>query len=109
MKMTIAEMRKRALNKFNDAYINDINVAKNLINRYYRICALESYLLEAENDEKRYNLSYVKNERKKADRYTKRLANDLNRYGLFIEYYGYLPSIIDHKGGNSVIDTYFYN
>ena len=50
-KLTIAEMRKKELARFSEAYSIDLADAKKLVNSFYRFCGLESNLFYLENNE----------------------------------------------------------
>lgn len=107
-KMTIAEMRKRELDKL-ETITNNNKIATNLMNRYYRLAAMEMRLLYLENTEYHHNKSYTLELIKKRDNTLDRLDKDLHKYGLMLIYYSHIPTITDHKGGNAVIDTFFYD
>lgn len=109
MKNTIAEKRLAEVHKLADNYTHDFSTAKNLMNRFYRVCGALERLLYLENDEKTCNRRYTLELSDKTDKAVKRLKADFNKCGLILEFYGYLPTITDHKGGNDVIYRYFYN
>lgn len=108
MNTTIATKRLQQVYKLADNYTNDLATAKNLMNRFYRICGALTRLLYLENDEKTCNRRYTLELSEKTDRQIERLKADFGKYNLILEFYGYLPTITDHKGGNDVIYTYFY-
>lgn len=64
-KLTIAEMRKKELARFSEAYSIDLADAKKLVNSFYRFCGLESNLFYLENNESTANSDYVKDLQKK--------------------------------------------
>lgn len=109
MMNTIATKRLQQVYRLSDNYTNDFAIAKNLMNRFYRICGALTRLLYLENDERTCNRKSTIELSERTDRQIQRLKIDFNKYGLMLEFYGYLPTITDHKGGNDVIYTYFYN
>ena len=113
-KMTIAELRKREVDKLGYLYTkNDrekaIAKAKKLMVSFYRLCGLEERLLYLENNEKTCNSRYVASLEAKAEKWRERLQVAFKSYGLMLVWYGYLPAITAYKGGNEVIYTFFYN
>ena len=114
MRKTIAEFRKKqvyrlaALDTKNNASVAIADATK-LMNSFYRLCGLEEKLLYLENEEKTCNSKYTANLEVKAEKWRERLQSAFNAYGLMLVWYGYLPTITDHKGGNEIIYTYFYN
>lgn len=113
-KMTIAELRKKEAYKL--AYLDTKNdrekaiaEAKKLMISFYRLCGLEERLLYLENDEKTCNSRYAASLETKAEKWRERLQVAFKSYGLTLVWYGYLPTITDHEGGNEVIYTYFYD
>lgn len=113
-KMSIAELRSREVYKLAGMNIKDnmntaIAEATKLMNSFYRFCGLEERLLYLVNSEKTCNSRYVVSLEVKAEKWRERLQAAFKPYGLMLVWYGYLPTITDHKGGNEVINTYFYN
>ncbi len=113
-KMSIAELRSREVYKLagmdakNDI-ITAITEAKKLMNSFYRFCGLEETLLYLQNDERTCNSGYTAKLELKAEKWRERLQAAFTPYGLMLVWYGYLPTITNHEGGNEVIYTYFYN
>lgn len=107
-KMTIAQLREKQLEKL-ATITNDYEIACNLMNRYYRLAGMDTTLLYLENDARTCDSRYTMELVEKRDNAFKRLDKDFHKYGLMLVYYGYIPTITNHKGGNAVIDTYFYN
>lgn len=107
-KITIAELREKQLDKL-ATITNDYSVACNLMNRFYRLAGMETRLLYLENDERTCNKRYTVELAERRDKAFDRLNADFQKYGLILIYYGYIPTITDHEGGNAVIDTYFYD
>lgn len=114
-KMSIAELRSREVYKLarmdikNDDMNTIITEAKKLMNSFYRFCGLEERLLYLQNNEKTCNSNYTASLELKAEKWYKRLQASFKAYSLMLVWYGYLPTITDHEGGNEVIYTYFYN
>lgn len=107
-KMTIAEQRAKEVEHL-AKITKDYATAENLMNRYYRLAGALNRLLYLENEERTCNLASTKYLDERADKMRKRLDADFRKYGLMLIFYGYLPTITDHEGGNDVIYTYFYN
>lgn len=106
--LTIAQLREIQLNKFNNNFIQDLDKAKNLINRYYRLCGMDERLLYLENDERWHNKAYTKNLADKAQRTLDKLKQDLKSYNLTLIYFGYLPTICEIGSTNNAYYAYFY-
>ena len=107
-KRTIAEQRAKEVEHLAER-TNDYTTAKNLMTRYYKLAGALTRLLYLENDERTANRASTKALDERADKMRKRLDADFQKYGLMLEFYGFLPTITDHKGGNDVIYTYFYD
>ncbi len=113
-KMTVVELRQKEVCKLasldtrNDR-IEALSEARKLMNSFYRLCGLETTLLYCQNDERTCNSDYIASLELKAEKWRERLQAAFKPYGLMLVWYGYLPTITDHKGGNEVIYTYFYN
>lgn len=106
-KTTIAMLREKELFKLAEL-TKDITVAKNLMNRYYRLAGIDRRLLHLENDKRTCNKYLTLKLSEEHDKMFERLNGDFKQYGLVLEYYGYLPTITDYKNGNEVIYTFFY-
>lgn len=107
-KLTIAELRAREVERLAER-TNDYKTAQNLMTRYYRLAGALTRLLYLENTEHTCNLASTKALDKRAEKMRERLNADFNKYGLMLEFYGFLPTITDHKGGSEVIYRYFYD
>lgn len=107
-KTTIAEQRAKALQEFAEK-IGDIDAAKTIINRYYRVCAAEQRLLILENDERTADSRYTAEQREKCDKMYANLEKIANKHGLIIVNYSHLPTITARKGDNNAFETFFYN
>lgn len=105
-KMTIAQLREVELNKLTQI-TQDQDKAKNMMNRYYRLCGMDESLLYLENDERWHDKPYTKELEAKRDKAYDRLSADFKNYGLKLQYFGYLPTITD-QDTRTVINSYFY-
>lgn len=107
-KLTIAEMRKKELARFSEAYSIDLADAKKLVNSFYRFCGLESNLFYLENNESTANSDYVKDLQKKEENWTERLQKNLAAHGLIMVWFGYLPTICESGTTKTALERYFY-
>ena len=111
-KPTQHQQRERALINFNDKYIHDIEIARKIINSYYRLSGLNYRLCILQNQEATYNTNYTKQLEVKETNHIKRLKSYLEPYGLTIIYCGIYPTIAvqDQKKPGNVIkeSAYFY-
>ena len=113
-KKTIAQLRYEQVKKLacrisEDPTEKDIRNAERIMNSYYRLSGLLERCLYLSNTESTCNSKYTAMQEEKADRWIERLKKELNRYGLTLVFYGYLPTITTEPGSSSVINTYFYN
>lgn len=113
-KMSIAELRANEVARLASLDTKNerseaITEAKKLMTSFYRLCGLEERLLYLVNSEKTCNSRYTISLELKSEKWRERLQAAFKPYGLMLVWYGYLPTITDHKGGNEVINTYFYN
>ena len=106
--MTIAQLREKALENFTTEYIKDGDKARNLVNRFYRLSAMDDKLLILENDEYFYNRPCTINLRNKADKALDRLRDDLKAYGLTIRYYSWLPTLEEIETQKTALTKYYY-
>lgn len=113
--MSIKELRIKALERFNEKYIHNMEKATNFSNRFYRLCGLSERLFYMNNDAEIYNRRkrWIEEEEKKEDRAIQRLKNELKQYGLTIYYFGYLPTITEldngKPNGTEALARWFYN
>lgn len=108
-KQTIAQTRERALENFNSQYINNLDTAKNLVNRFYRLSGICNRLLYVENDEKRCNSRYARELHAQCDKAEKKLNDDLQKYGLSIRYFSWLPAICESGSTCEALSRFYYN
>ena len=107
-KMTIAQLREKALERFTTEYIQDSDKARNLVNRFYRLSAMDDRLLILENDERTANRYYTKELSIKATKSLDRLRNDLKQYGLTIRYYSWLPTLEEIDTQKEALTRWYY-
>ncbi len=107
-KVTVAWAREKALENFNEQYIHNMDKAKNLVNRYYRLCGADGRLCELENDERTYNRPYTKELAERTEKSYKRLKSDLGEFGLTVRYYGIYPTIEETETQRNALSTFFY-
>lgn len=113
-KMSIAELRANEVARLASLDTKNerpeaITEARRIMNSFYRLCGLEERLLYLVNSEKTCNSQYTASLEVKAKKWRERLQAAFKPYGLMLVWYGYLPTITDHKCGNEVIYTYFYD
>lgn len=115
MSMTIKELRIKALERFNEKYINDMEKATNFANRFYRLCGLSERLFYMNNDATIYSRRkrWIEELEEKEDRMINRLKEELKQYGLTVYYFGYLPTITEldngKPNGTEALARWFYN
>ena len=107
-KMTIAQLREVALDRFNEDYIKDFDKARNFVNRFYRLAGLDERCLYYDNDENLYNKYWVQKAHEKADKMLDKLRADLKPFGLTIRYYGYLPTLEEIGTQNRALTAWYY-
>ena len=107
-KLTIAQLREKALANFTATYIQNEDKARNIVNRFYRLSAMDERLLYLENDERTHDRPYTKELAQKAERSLDRLKNDLQEYGLTIRYYGYLPTLEEIGTQREALTRWYY-
>ena len=75
--------------------------------RCFFCCERNLYL---SNNPATANLESTAESEERERKWWKRLSAEFYiNYGLKFCSYGYLPTIVDHDGGNECIPTYFYN
>lgn len=96
-KMTIAQLReKEVYNLASYNANNDVAAARKLMNRFYRLAALDMRVCELENDDRFCNDRYTKELAEKAYKRFKKLRRDIQEYTnnvLTVYYCGIYPSI----------------
>lgn len=111
MKKSIAELRDEQVHALADLdkKYHDLDKACKVMNSFYRYVALRVRNVNDDNTESTYNTRWHHEREAREERWEKRLEKAFAEYGLMLEYYGIYPTITDHKGGNDVIRTYYYN
>lgn len=115
MKKTIAELRNTQVERLADIIYRanneagSLDVAINLMNRFYRLCGADERLLYLENDERTANRRSTIELSERTQRTLDRLQADFKKYGLKLVYFGYLPTICYKDSTNTAIESYFYN
>ena len=104
--MTIAELREKEVNKF--AEVSGMEKAKNIMNRYYRLCGMDERLLYLENDERTHDKPFTTELSAKRDKAYDKLNADLQAYGMKLTYFGYLPTIVYISTTATAINAYYY-
>lgn len=111
-KMTIAQMREREVARLAEI-CGDRDKAYNLMYRFYRLCGMDSRLLELQNDERTYNSHYTLDLEERREKAFQRLRNDFRSFGLDLKYGGVCPTICeytpnDSRIGREIIGRFFY-
>lgn len=113
-KLTIAQLREKELYRLADIIaaaapeVDSLEVASNLMNRYYRLAGADDRLLYLENDERTYNRRSTIELAAQTEKRLAALQTDFNKYGLKLTYFGHIASITDFEN-REVIYRYFYN
>ena len=109
-KRTIAQMRQLALDNMIQDYNIPEDTARNLMNRFYRLCGALSRLVVLENDASTVNLRWVKELGETTDKRGNNLNEEFKVYGLELNYFGYLPTIcpLGRDCSSEAVPTFFY-
>lgn len=91
--MTVSEMRRKQLERFNEEYIGDIEAARHIANCYYKLCGMCDRLLTLENDARCYKAKMTRRLAQKTDAAIERLNKKLSDYGLELTWSGHIPGI----------------
>lgn len=109
-KKTIAELRDEQVHVLADRdKDHDLEKAYKLMNSFYRFVGLRVRNVEDDNNEATYSTRWHAENEVREEIWGKRLDKAFAEYGLILEYYGIYPTITDHKGGDDVISTYYYD
>ena len=108
-KLTIAEMRERELRRAIEAYNIDYDAAKHLMNRFYRLNADLDRLSYLENEEKTCNTRTTKELSESCDRRIDKLNKDLEPYGLALDSFSHLMTIVIKGTTRTAIDGFYYD
>jgi hypothetical protein len=108
-KLTIAEMRERELRRAIEAYNIDYDAAKHLMNRFYRLNADLDRLSYLENEERTCNRKTTKDLSLSCEKRIDKLNKDLEPYGLALDSFSHLMTIVKKGTTNTAIDSFYYN
>lgn len=117
MSYTVKELRERELKrlvsyKTSEPTSEDFDLARSLMNSFYRFSAFCERLFYLQNDEKWCNSKTVKDMEAREDKWFKRLNKAFGTYGLSVYFCGIFPSIgtKDQKTGavSDKISLYYY-
>ena len=106
-RLTIAQLREIELNKLSEI-TKDQDKARNMMNRYYRLCGMDERLLYLENDERWHDKQSTKDLEAQRDQAWERRNKDFNDYGMKLTYFGYLPTITNKEDTTTAINAYYY-
>lgn len=107
-KRTIAQKRQLALNNMIQDYNIPEDVARNLMNRFYRLCGALDRLIVLENEERTANLRWVQELSEATDKRNDKLNEEFKVYSLELKYFGYLPTICPLGRTSEAVPTFFY-
>lgn len=118
-KLSIAQLREKelykladiiaAVNTKNEVYTDNLKIAQNLMNRYYRLCGADERLLYLENDERTANRRSTQELSEQTEKRLAKLQADFKAYGLKLVYFGYMPTICYIDSTQTAVERYFYN
>lgn len=108
-KLTIAEKRKTELRRATETYNIDYDAAKHLMNRFYRLNADLDRLSYLENEEKTCNTRTTKELSESCDRRIDKLNKDLEPYGLALDSFSHLMTIVIEGTTRTAIDSFYYD
>lgn len=108
-KLTIAEKREKELRMATETYNIKYEIAKHLMNRFYRLNADLDRLSYLENDEKTYNRRSAKELFKSCGRRIDKLNKDLEPYGLALDSFSHLMTIVVKGTTQTAIDSFYYD
>lgn len=108
-KLTIAEKRERELIRATNTYNIGYDEARHLINRFYRLNADLDRLSYLENEERTYNRKSTKDLSLSCDKRIDKLNKDLAPYGLALDSFSHLMTIVEKGTTKTAIDSFYYN
>lgn len=108
-KLTIAEKREKELRMATETYNIKYEIAKHLMNRFYRLNADLDRLSYLENDEKTCNRRSTKELSENCDRRIYKLSKDLEPYGLALDSFSHLMTIVVKGTTQTAIDSFYYD
>jgi hypothetical protein len=108
-KLTIAEKREKELRRATETYNIEYDVAKKLMNRFYRLNADLDRLSYLENEERTCNRKSTKDLSLSCDKRIDKLNKDLESYGLALDSFSHLITIVEKGTTRTAIDSFYYN
>lgn len=108
-KLTIAEKREKELRRATETYNIEYDIAKKLINRFYRLNADLDRLSYLENEERTCNRQSTKDLSLSCDRRIDKLNKDLEPYGLALDSFSHLMTIVVKGTTRTAIEGFYYN
>lgn len=108
-KLTIAEKREKELRRATETYNIEYDIAKKLINRFYRLNADLDRLSYLENEERTCNRQSTKDLSLSCDRRIDKLNKDLEPYGLALDSFSHLMTIVVKGTTRTAIESFYYN
>lgn len=108
-KLTVAERRERELKFATEKYNIPYDEGKRLMNRFYRLNGAQERLLYLENDSRTCNKRSTKELSESLSRRSDKLNEDFNKYGLCLNYFGYLATICEKETTRTAIEAIYYN
>ena len=108
-KLTIAEKREKELRRASETYEIEYGVARHLINRFYRLNADLDRLTYLENDERTCNRQSTKDLSASCDKRIDKLNKDLEPYGLALDSFSHLMTIVVKGTTRAAIESFYYN
>ena len=108
-KLTIAEKREKELRRATETYNIEYDVAKKLMNRFYRLNADLDRLSYLENEGRTCNRKSTKDLSLSCDKRIDKLNKDLESYGLALDSFSHLITIVEKGTTRTAIDSFYYN
>lgn len=108
-KLTIAEKREKELRMATETYNIKYEIAKHLMNRFCRLNADLDRLLYLENEERTCNRQSTKDLSLSCDRRIDKLNKDLEPYGLALDSFSHLMTIVVKGTTRTAIESFYYN
>lgn len=108
-KLTIAEKREKEPRRATETYNIEYDIAKKLINRFYRLNADLDRLSYLENKERTCNRQSTKDLSLGCDRRIDKLNKDLEPYGLALDSFSHLMTIVVKGTTRTAIESFYYN
>lgn len=107
--LTIAEKRRRELRRAAEKYNIEYDIAKHLMNRFYRLNADLDRLSYLENEENTCNHKSTQELSLSCDRRIEWLTEDLKPYNLTLDSFSHLMTIVETGTTRTAIEGFYYN